>query len=310
MASTRREFLKAATTASALPFIRLDWKGQSAAPFPIASNSYNWLTFYRRLGKTWGQDWDACMAAYAQTGLRAYEGSFNSVEELGKLAPFLEKYSIQLPSLYVNSLLHTREDSEKSIDSALAIATAAKKLGTKIIVTNPSPIRWGSEELKSDEQLKIQVNNLDKLGGALRKMGMTLAYHIHDNELKAGAREFHHMMLNTSPDSMSFCFDVHWVYRGTQNSEVAVFDVLKLYGKRVVELHIRQSVNGVWSETFGEGDIDYKRLVDELKKINIRPHLVIEQCIEEKSPNTLTAEEAHKKDLAAIQEIFKPLLTS
>ena len=131
---------------------------------------------------------------------------------------------------------------------------------------------------------------------------------VHDNELKAGAREFHHMMLNTSPDSMSFCFDVHWVYRGTQNSEVAVFDVLKLYGKRVVELHLRQSVNGIWSETFGEGDIDYKRLVDEMKKLGIRPHLVIEQCIEEKSPNTVTAEEAHKRDLVAIQEMFKPLL--
>jgi inosose dehydratase len=67
-------------------------------------------------------------------------------------------------------------------------------------------------------------------------------------------------------------------------------------------------VNGIWSETFGEGDIDYKRLVDEMNKTGIRPHLVIEQCIEEKSPNTLTAEEAHKRDLAAVSEIFKPLM--
>lgn len=308
MSSTRRKFLKTTAAASVLPFITLEWNGQAAASFPISSNSYNWFTFYRRLGKTWGQDWDVCMGAYAQTGLRAYEGSFSSVEELSKLAPYLQKHSIQMPSLYVNSLLHTKEESEKSIQSALAIATEAQKLGTKIIVTNPSPIRWGGDELKSDEQLETQVSNLEKLGASLRKMGMTLAYHIHDNELKAGAREFHHMMLNTSPESMSFCFDVHWVYRGTQNSEVAVFDVLKLYGKRIVELHIRQSVNGIWSETFGEGDIDYKRLVDEMKKTGISPHLVIEQCIEEKSPNTLTAEEAHKRDLAAVSEIFKPLM--
>jgi inosose dehydratase len=308
MKSTRRDFLKSTAAVSALPFITPDWSGRLAAPFPIASNSYNWFTFYRRSGKTWGQDWDACMAAYVQTGLQAYEGSFASVEELNKLAPYLRKYSIQVPSLYVNSLLHTAEDSEKSIQTVLAIATAAKTLGTKIIVTNPSPIHWGSEELKTDEQLKIQVNSLQKLGSALRKTGMSLAYHIHDNELKAGAREFHHMMLNTSPEHLAFCFDIHWVYRGTQNSEVAVFDVLKLYGKRVIELHIRQSVNGVWSETFGEGDIDYKRLVNEMKKIGIKPHLVIEQCIEEKSPNTLTAEEAHIKDLAAVQEVFKPLL--
>ncbi len=308
MSSTRRDFLKTTAAVSALPIFSPDWTGELAAPFPIASNSYNWFTFYRRSGKTWGQDWDACMAAYANTGLQAYEGSFTSVEELNQLAPHLKKYSIQLPSLYVNSMLHTTEDSEKSIQGVLAIAAAAKSLGTKIVVTNPSPIRWGGEELKSDEQLRTQAGNLEKLGSALRKTGMTLAYHIHDNELKAGAREFHHMMLNTSPEHMAFCFDVHWVYRGSQNSEVAVFDVLKLYGKRVVELHIRQSVNGVWSESFGDGDIDYRRLVGEMKKIGIKPHLVIEQCIEEKSPNTLTAEEAHIKDLAAVMEIFKPLI--
>jgi inosose dehydratase len=308
MKTTRRDFLKTTAAVSALPFFTPEWSGPAVAPFPIASNSYNWFTFYRRSGKVWGQDWDACMAAYSQTGLQAYEGSFTSVEELNKLAPYLKKYAIQVPSLYVNSILHTTEDSEKSIQTVLAIAAAAKTLGTKIIVTNPSPIRWGGEELKSDEQLRNQASNLEKMGSALRKTGMSLAYHIHDNELKAGAREFHHMMLNTSPERLAFCFDIHWVYRGTQNSEVAVFDVLKLYGKRVIELHIRQSVNGIWSETFGEGDIDYKRLVSEMKKIGIKPHLVIEQCIEEKSPNTLTAEEAHIKDLAAVKEVFKPLL--
>jgi inosose dehydratase len=307
MTSNRREFLKKTVATSALPFISSDWLGQATPRFPISSNSYNWFTFYQRLGKTWGQDWDACMAAYAQTGLQAYEGNFNTVEEVNNLAPYLKKYGVQLPSLYVNSTLHTKEDSEKSIESVLAIAEAAKKLGTKIVVTNPSPIRWGGDELKSDEQLKIQVSNLEKLGASLQKMGISLAYHIHDNELKAGAREFHHMMLNTNPEHMGFCFDVHWVYRGSLNSEVAVFDVLKLYGKRIIELHIRQSVNGIWSETFGEGDINYRRLVEEMKKAGIKPHLVIEQCVEDKSPHTLTAEEAHKKDLAVVQEIFKPL---
>jgi inosose dehydratase len=107
---------------------------------------------------------------------------------------------------------------------------------------------------------------------------------------------------------MSFCFDVHWIYRGSQNSQNAVFDVLKLYGKRVVELHLRQSVNGVWSETFGDGDIDYRRFAAELKKLNLRPNLVIEQCVEDKSPNTLDALQAHIKDLAAVKDVFKTIL--
>ena len=75
-----------------------------------------------------------------------------------------------------------------------------------------------------------------------------------------------------------------------------------------VELHIRQSVNGVWSETFGAGDIDYQRFANELKTMNMRPHLVIEQCIETKTPNTMDGKEAHIKDLVMIKKIFKPIL--
>ena len=75
-----------------------------------------------------------------------------------------------------------------------------------------------------------------------------------------------------------------------------------------VELHIRQSVNGVWSETVGAGDIDYQRFANELKTMNMRPHLVIEQCIETKTPNTMDGKEAHIKDLVMIKKIFKPIL--
>lgn len=65
---------------------------------------------------------------------------------------------------------------------------------------------------------------MEKLGIALRER-ITLAYHTHAPEFLAGAEEFHHVMLNTSPENVSFCFDVHWVFRGSVDSNVAVFDV-------------------------------------------------------------------------------------
>ena len=157
-------------------------------------------------------------------------------------------------------------------------------MGTKIVVTNPSPIKWGGPELKNDSELSVQAKSMEKLGVELKKKGLTLAYHTHDVELRAGAREFHHILQNTSPENVSFCFDIHWVYRGSADSQVAVFDVLKMYGSRVVELHIRQSVNGVWAETFGAGDIDYQRFANELKAMKIRPHLTRYLLQHPKSP--------------------------
>ena len=39
-------------------------------------------------------------------------------------------------------------EAEKSIEVVAEIAASARKLGTMIVVTNPSPIRWGGEENK------------------------------------------------------------------------------------------------------------------------------------------------------------------
>lgn len=306
MTPNRRNFLQsiAAVSATSL-FPSFKNEEPKTSNFPISCNAYNWTTFYGRQNKKWGEDLDKCMADLSQTGIKAYEPGLESAEDVKKLAPFLKKYNLTMPSIYVNSVLHKAEEAEKSIRTVLAIADEVVKLGTKIVVTNPSPIKWGGPELKNDAELSVQAKSMEKLGVELKKKGLTLAYHTHDVELRAGAREFHHILQNTSPENVSFCFDIHWVYRGSMDSQLAVFDVLKMYGNRVVELHLRQSVDGVWSETFGTGDIDYQRFANELKAMKLRPHLVIEQCVEAKTPNTMDGVAAHIKDLAMVKQIFR-----
>ena len=146
--------------------------------------------------------------------------------------------------------------------AGVALRELFADIGAEIIVTNPSPIRWGGPENKTDAQLRTQARALDRLGAALRQRGLTLAYHNHDPELRQGARELHHMLVGTDPAHVTYCLDAHWVFRGAGDSQVALFDVVHLYADRITELHLRQSVDGVWSETFGPGDIDYERLVE------------------------------------------------
>ncbi len=310
MHTNRRHFLNTALAlATTTTLSSLQKTSPKKLPYPISCNQYTWFTFFKREGRDWSSDLDASLAEYVKSGFQAFEPSFTELKEVHTLAPLLKKHKLALPSFYVNSTLHRAEEAHKSIDSVLAIAEAAQPLGAKIVVTNPSPLRGGSLENKNDTELTEQARNLDRLGAALRKMGMTLSYHTHDIELRAGAREFHHMLLATDPANVTFCMDVHWVYRGSGNSELAVFDVLKLYGKRITELHLRQSKGGIWLETFQpEGDISYPRLVQELKKLGVTPHLVVEQCLEEKSPHILTTVEAHQRDLAAVKAAFGPLM--
>jgi len=135
-------------------------------------------------------------------------------------------------------------------------------------------------------------------------MGLTLSYHNHDIELRNAAREFHHMMLGTDPKSVTLCLDAHWIYRGAGNSAVALFDVLKLYGPRITELHLRQSKDNIWTETFTDGDIDYPALSKYMLNIDVRPHIVLEQAVESGSPKTLTTLDAFKKSSQYARRIF------
>jgi inosose dehydratase len=240
----RRQFLTHTTLAGAgLMLNSLPAFARDKSTLPVACQQYTWFSYFRREGKAWGEDLDASFQAFLSSGLKGYEPSFQDSTQVSPLKSELTEKDIWTKSMYVNSTLHEAGQWEKSMDGALAIAQQAKKMGVEIVVTNPSPIRWGQPIDKDDAQLKIQAEALDQLGAELRKLGMKLAYHNHDMEMRRSAREFHHMMLATSPENVHLCLDAHWVYRGAGNSQVALFDIVNLYADRIVELHIRQSVN-------------------------------------------------------------------
>jgi len=273
----------------------------------VACNSYSWAVFYQREGRNFGESLDAGLADVAASGLDGYEPGVSSAAEIDRLAPLLTKHGLEMRSLYVNSVLHEPDKAKASIADVLAIAQKAKSVGTRIIVTNPSPIGWGGPANKNDTQLKTQAAALNELGAKLKGMGLTLAYHNHDVEMREAAREFHHMMVGTDPENVTLCLDAHWVYRGAGNSQVALFDIVKLYGARVSELHLRQSRDGVWAETFGQGDIDYAALADALGEHNVRPHVVLEQAVEKGTPKTMKSVEAFKQSTRHVRRLFTGL---
>jgi inosose dehydratase len=264
----------------------------------IACNQYPWIKYFQRDGKKFGQDWDTSIKAMKEAGLDGFEAMIGSPEQFKQLKPYLEKYGIELRSIYHGCKMDTPETAEATYNRILAIAEAGKPLGLKIIVVNMS------EHDKTDQRLRCQADALDRIGAALREKGMKLAVHFHTPELEHAAREFRHNLVGTDPENVGLCFDTHWIFRGSDNSEVAVFDVMKLFGDRVVELHLRQSKDGTWTETFGPGDIDYVRLAEYFKAKGYHPHIVLEQAPEGKTPHTMDAVEALRKSADYTRDIF------
>ena len=306
---TRRKFVKDIILAGGV-IVTVAQTGEAAnskspSKLHLACNQYPWLVFYQRENRNFNEELDTGLGELASSGMDGYEPLVTNPKEIDRLGPLLKKHGLEMRSLYVNSELHERQKADQSIESVLAIAEKAKKsLSTKIIVTNPSPIQWGGPQNKDDRQLRVQAVSIEELGRQLKTMGLTLAYHNHDIELRNAAREFHHMMVGTNPDYVTLCLDAHWVYRGSGNSSVALFDIVKLYGRRITELHLRQSKDNIWTEAFEDGDINYRRLAKYILDIGVRPHIVLEQAVEEGTPKTMETIEAFRRSSEYARSVF------
>lgn len=299
MTLTRRAFLQTTAATAAVSAV-----SASENPFHISSNQYSWYSYYRREDRDFTSDWNEGLAAVARSGMDGFEATVTSPDAFSAMSPALKANRLELRSVYVNSSLHEKDQAQQSIEEILTIARVASEHGVQIIVTNPNPIQWGQRIAKSDEHLRTQAQSMNQLGEALGELGIRLAYHFHDVEFLAGAREFHHMMMGTSPERVSLCLDTHWVFRGAENSTVALYDIIRLYADRVAELHLRQSIEGTWSETFGDGDIDYRYVSGLLRDRGIRPLVVLEQAPEEGTPHTMNPIEVHRKSIEYVIDLF------
>ena len=312
---TRRAALAAASSS----VVTAGTRGLAAAAnrgdddgFYIAAQEYPWKTWADRAGEPWppadlGPTLDSVKAA----GCDGWEPLLTDPGPIPALLRDLDVRDLGMRSVYTNAVLHDPAKAEAETNRVLALVDAVRSHGCRVLTLNPTPIRWGGDENKSDDQLRFQATALERLGRAVAARGLHLAYHVHDAELRAGAREFHHMLASTDPAAVRLCLDAHWVYRGCEHSAVAALDAVRLYGGRTVELHLRNSVGNVWTEAFGPGDLDYAAIRRELEAAGVTnfgepggPVLVLEQAIEGETPDTMAAAAAHAAGRAYAADIF------
>ena len=302
----RRQFLSVALVAASatLPAETLSAQesrrnrrrfAQEETRLHVAVNQYTCTHVYKREDIDFWTRLDEIKSA----GIDGFEATFGSAGDVAAIGQRLADHGLMMRSIYAGGNLHDENVAEEEIARLLKIGENAKPFGTEILVINPAVKRE-----KSDAELILQSKNMDILGAGLKKMGISLALHYHTSELEFGGREFHHLLCGTDPKNVSLCFEQHWSYRACGNSQVAVFDHQKLYGDRSVEVHLRQSINNVWSETFGEGDIDTVRLAAGFKKLIKMPHVVIEQAPEKGTPKTMSPVEVLRQSANYVRKVF------
>jgi inosose dehydratase len=125
---------------------------------------------------------------------------------------------------------------------------------------------------KSDEQLRVEAANLDKLGRELRSRGMRLCLHHHAPDMQENAREWRFMLNNTDPQLVWMCPDPDWM----RYAKLDVIALLRDAGDRIGDIHLRNSEAGVWTEDLGPGEVDYPAVAKVLKEIKYKGFLCVE----------------------------------
>jgi inosose dehydratase len=199
----------------------------------------------------------------------------------------LRSQSLLMPSLYVGGSLHERDGAEQTIATALEFGNLCVPFGCKAVVTNPDPKR--GDISKTDAELGVQADSLNRMGRALAKHGFELRVHHHTPQLAENAREWRHILHHTDPEYVHICVDVDWAYEG--GFEAIPF--LREVGNRLQEIHVRSARNKIWLEDVEDSDIDYRKVAEYLREGGLAPLIVVELAYR---PNT-TVTRPLKEDL-------------
>jgi len=267
----------------------------------VAVGMYVWRQDRARRQIDYFDDLDAVFAEARQAGAEYVEdflSLFDTDQRAETTIRLLKKHKLKLAGLYTNANLDDEKEARKTVDDILIKAARAKSLGHFFIDVNPRPLP--QKALKSDKQLETQVRMLNLLGNKLADMGLQLVVHHHDAELKQNAREHRYNVKNVNPKYVGFCMDTHWVYRGGLDPATLLTEA----GPKLKAIHLRNSVNNVWTESFGPGDIDHAPIAKYLREINYDGWLTIELAHEKDTRITRTLTENVRQGLSYLKSQF------
>ncbi len=257
-------------------------------PSPLVCQVYVWTQHFAAQHTSYLDHIDEIFRKTREAGFHRVElmSAFVRTPELReKTGALLRQHGLELAALYHGGPFHEEAAAEKTLAETLEFADAARHLGCRRINFNPTP-KLGKAP-KSENELKVQVKYLNRLGRELHARDMTLMVHQHDAEMRANAREWRYELRNTDRELVGICLDLHWVYRGGQDP----MELLYESGKRLQSLHLRNSTKGIWLETLGPGDIDYQAVRDYLRRIGYRGLLAVELAYEKETVITRPLEE-------------------
>lgn len=238
----------------------------------LAVQAYVWQQALARQKRTIADGAEEVAASLAGAGFRTVEltSAFFTPELAPRMLDLLARHGLKLAVVYNGGAMHEPAAAGRTIDDTLALAERVKPAGIAAVSFNANPKPKG--ERKTDAELETQTRAIGSLGRRLHAQGLKLLVHEHAPELAENAREWRHMLRGTDPKHVGICLDVHWVLKGGLDPMTLLAEA----GSRLGSLHLRNSRNGVWLEEVADGDVDYTKVAEYLRKNRFQGWLVVE----------------------------------
>ncbi len=236
------------------------------------------------------KDLSGTLRAVADIGYREIELAGIPATSATDLRKILNDLGLTAPSMHA-SMADLQTGLQARIDYA-------KTLGTRYLVcsfpwTADSRFRNSALSIASDITLddwKWNADQLNKIGAAAAKAGLSCGYHNHNMEFRSydGVVAYDELLRLTDPKLVTMEMDLAWVVTGGADP----LQYLRKHADRISMLHVKEvrkdlqvTAEKLQSQTteVGSGRIDWKQLFGAMDPARIR-HYFVEQENFERSP--------------------------
>jgi inosose dehydratase len=271
-------------------------KGRSRLTFA----GYIWQNYAAREKKPLADMLDELFATAPYGGFENVELSNPYFEPnlVDRVVALIRSTGLSTPSVYSGGAMHEKELADKTIARALEIGTLCKQFKCAAVVHNPA--QKSRNGRKTDEELTVQAEQLNRMGRVLADSGFQLRIHHHTAEMQEDAREWRHILKNTDPKYVWACMDLELVDAGGMKPNV----LLREAGTRIAELHLRNKKGDKQLESFEDGDIDYYETAAILKKQNLQPWLAVEMAYHDDTVITRSLKDDIRASRIYAQKVF------
>nr|HPO09706.1 sugar phosphate isomerase/epimerase [bacterium] len=222
----RRTFLGTVAAAGFGAAFEAHSAGESGQFAGVAAGTFVWTQVLSKQGKDPKENLDLIFEEVHSAGYEGVETFADYVAtpvQAARITELLDKHQLKLTGLYRGGVLHEEEKAKRAVDEIGKLAGIAFALDCPHIIVNPDPLH---DREKTEQELDIQAQNLNKAGELAKVAGVCLNLHFHAPELRNDGRELRWDMDKTDPALVFLCDDVHWMYRGG----VDPYALLEKYG--------------------------------------------------------------------------------